>query len=555
MVIGILIFCNIIASYVHTYVDLTEEKRFTLTESTKKILTNTNNVILVKVLLEGEFPSGFKRLQQSTKEILDQFAAESGYVEYQFEDPNSGSIEEINNRRKELTKDGLVPTNLMVRTGSENKEQIIFPYAILSKGEKKIAVNLLESSAELGQEENLSNSISLLEYKLANGIQKLNKSSKKNVLFTKGHGELSEDQTQALFSLLNPFYNVGNINLDSALVLKKEIDLLIIAKPSLPFSEKNKFAIDQYIMNGGKVIFLIDRLAMNLDSMTSRKEYIPAPLEINLDDLLFKYGFRIEDAFVLDLECSRIPQVIGYQGGKPQIELFPWYYHPLLASNSTHAIVNNIDRVSSEFPSFIDTVKTKFPVKRSILLQSSSYSRYQLSPMKIDFEILHYKPDPKKFNKPSLPIAVLGEGEFNSLFENRVDESMQSSLQSLQIDFKMKSPSTSILVIADGDIAKNLYDKETGKFAPLGYNKWEKKVFNGNKDFMLNSIEYMTSPDNVLSARSKEIKLRLLDRIKAENEKSFWQFFNIGIPLILLILGGLINNYLRKRKYIKPLQI
>ncbi len=554
LIVGILIFTNVISSYIHTFLDLSEEKRFTLTPATKNIVSKIPDVIFVRVLLDGEFPAGFKRLQQSTREILNQFSSESGYIEYQFEDPNKGSIEEINTRRQELTKDGLIPTNLMVRTGSENKEQIIFPYAIVNYGERKIAVNLLESSAELSQEENLGNSISLLEYKLANAIQKLLYNEKKNILLSTGHGELSSDQTQSIVSLLSPFYNIGRVNLDSALILKKEVDLLIIPKPIIPFSEKNKFTIDQYIMHGGKVIFLIDRIAMSLDSMSTRKEYIPEPLELNLEDLLFKYGFRIESGFVLDLECSRIPQVIGQQGGKPQIELFPWYYHPLLASYSNHPIVSNIDRVSSEFPSFIDTIKSKNQLKRTVLLQSSQYSRYQLTPMKIGFDILHYKPDPTKFNKPGLPIAVLAEGEFSSLYENRVEESMLEGLKSINLDFQSKSPSTSLLVIADGDIIKNLFDKESGKFAPLGYNKYEKRVFNGNKDFLMNSIEYMCSKENVLSARSKEFKLRMLDKIKAENEKSFWQFLNIGIPVIVLAMFGFINQRVRQRKYIKPIK-
>ncbi|MFN8280907.1 MAG: gliding motility-associated ABC transporter substrate-binding protein GldG [Saprospiraceae bacterium] len=548
---GILLFVNIIASYIHGYVDLTEENRFTLTQATRNLLRSTNNVVLVHVLLEGDFPAGFKRLQQSTKEILDQFASESSYIEYVFEDPNVGSVEEINTRRKELTKEGLIPTNLMVRTGSENKEQIIFPYAILSLGERKVAVNLLESSAELNQDENLANSISLLEYKLAHGLQNLQTKEFKNVLITTGHGELDKDQTQSLFGNLDLFYNVGYVNLDSVPVLKKEIDLVIMAKPSLALSEKNKFTLDQYIMNGGKVIFLIDRLAMSLDSLNTRKEYIPEPLELNLEDLLFRYGFRIEPAFVLDLECSRIPQVIGSQGGKPQIELFPWYYHPLLSGYGDHPIVQNIDRVNSEFPSYIDTLKTKTGVRHTILITSSQYSRYQLAPTKIDFEILHYKPDPSKFNKPHLPVAVLGEGIFPSLYENRVDESMKSNLANLQLDFKSMSKPTSVLVVADGDIAKNLVDKETGKFSPLGYSKWERKAFNGNKDFLLNSVDYMINPDNVLAARSKEFRIRLLDRVKAENEKMKWQLINIGLPIFLLIITGLINHYIRKKKFIK----
>lgn len=552
LVAGILIFINILAHYFHSYIDLTEEKRYTLTSATKNILKDLNNTAHFEILLEGDFPSGFKRLQQATREMLNQFSNESSNIEYTFVDPNEGTPEEINQRRKNLSKDGLIPTNLMVRSGSENKEQIIFPYAILNLGEKKIAINLLEEQRiDANQEEDLGNSVSLLEYKLANAIQKLVHHEKKNILVSTGHGELNEEQTKALFALLYPFYNIGFINLDSVPIIKKEAHLLIIPKPTLAFSEQNKFTLDQYIMNGGKIIFLLDRLAMSLDSMNTRKEYIPEPLDLNLEDLLFKYGFRIEPGLVLDLECARIPQVIGQQGNKPQIELFPWYYHPLLASQTNHPIVANIDRITSEFPSFIDTIKTKLYTRKSILLSSSQYSRYQLAPMKIDFEILRYKPQPEKFNKPFLPIAVLAEGEFGSLYENRVDENMHNALRSINLEFKSKSPNTSIMVVADGDIVKNLFDKETGKFAPLGYSKFEKRTFNGNKDFLLNSVEYMLSPDNVLSARSKEIKLRMLDKVKAEQEKTQWQLFNIALPLVGLIAFGIFNNQWRKRKYIR----
>ncbi len=548
--LGILILINILGHYFHTYLDLTEEKRFTLTSSTKKILGKLDNTIRVQVLLEGDFPSGFKRLQQSTREILDQLSTESPYVEYQFDDPNEGTIEEINNRRKNLVKDGFKPTNLMIRSGTENKEQIIFPYAILNAGEKKIAINLLEEQRIDGnQDQDLGNSISLLEYKFANALHKLLQKDKNNILLSTGHGELSEEQTKALFSVLLPYFNVGRINLDSVPLIKKDADLLIIAKPISAFSEKNKFTLDQYVMNGGKIIFLLDKLAMSLDTLSTRKEYIPEPLELNLDDLLFRYGFRIEPALVVDLECSKIPIVIGNQGSKPQMDLFPWYYHPLFASYSQNSITNNIDRVYSEFPSFVDTLKTKSYTKKTVLLSSSNYSRYQMAPMKIDFEIARYKPQPEKFNKPNLPIAVLAEGEFNSLYENRLDDNMLNSLKSIHLEFKSKSPQTSIMVVADGDIVKNIFDKVSGQFAPLGYSKFEERTFNGNKDFILNSVEYMISADNVLSARTKDIKLRMLDQVKALKEKSKWQFINIVIPILLLASFGLINNWMRKKKY------
>lgn len=551
LILGIIVFINILSQYFNTYLDFTEEKRFTLTEPTKKLIKDVKNVVYIQVLLEGNFPSGFKRLQQSTKEILDQFNSENGYIEYEFENPNEGTVDVINARRKSYGEEGLIPTNLMVRSGSENKEQLIYPYAIVKLGDRKISVNLLENAPDLDQESNLSNSISLLEYKLATAIQKVHYPEKKNILFTTGHGELAREQTKSLVSLLNSSYNLAWINLDSTFIIKPEIDLLIIARPIIPFTEKNKFVLDQYVMNGGKIIWLVDGLKMSLDSLSTRNEFIPEPLDLNLTDYFFKNGIRINSNLVLDLECSRIPQVIGRTGDKPQIELFPWYYHPLIAPRSNHPIVSNIDRISLEFPSTIDTLKTKTDIKKTILLQSSQYSRYQTSPMKVGFEMMRYKPDPDKFNRPNLPIGILLEGTFGSLFENRLDEDMNNILSSIGIPFKTISSPTSMLVVADGDVIKNLYDKETGKFAPIGYNKYEKATFNGNKDFILNSIEFMINQNNILTARTKEFKLRMLDKVKAEKDKLYWQSINIVLPIILIVLFGAINFYWRKKKFIK----
>ena len=551
LILGIIVFINILSQYFNTYLDFTEEKRFTLTEPTKKLIKDVKNVVYIQVLLEGNFPSGFKRLQQSTKEILDQFNSENGYIEYEFENPNEGTVDVINARRKSYGEEGLIPTNLMVRSGSENKEQLIYPYAIVKLGDRKISVNLLENAPDLDQESNLSNSISLLEYKLATAIQKVHYPEKKNILFTTGHGELAREQTKSLVSLLNSSYNLAWINLDSTFIIKPEIDLLIIARPIIPFTEKNKFVLDQYVMNGGKIIWLVDGLKMSLDSLSTRNEFIPEPLDLNLTDYFFKNGIRINSNLVLDLECSRIPQVIGRTGDKPQIELFPWYYHPLIAPRSNHPIVSNIDRISLEFPSTIDTLKTKTDIKKTILLQSSQYSRYQTSPMKVGFEMMRYKPDPDKFNRPNLPIGILLEGTFGSLFENRLDEDMNNILSSIGIPFKTISSPTSMLVVADGDVIKNLYDKETGKFAPIGYNKYEKATFNGNKDFILNSIEFMINQNNILTARTKEFKLRMLDKVKAEKDKLYWQSINIVLPIILIVIFGTINFYWRKKKFIK----
>lgn len=551
IILGLLILINILAAYYYYYIDITTDKRFLLTKESKSTIENLPNPVFVKILLAGDFPAGFKRLQQSTIDICNQFHNISSNFEFEIENPLSGSEAQNNEVKKELAKSGIVPVNLRIKGSNENKEQLIYPYAIINYGERKISVNLLENVYGANQETNLSSSISLLEYKIVNGVQKALTANKKNILITKGNGELEDEQIKSLESAIYPYYNFDRINLDSSKFLDNYVDALIVVRPTQKFSERNKFIIDQYIMNGGKVLWFVDGMRINLDSLNTKIEIMPEVNDVNLTDMLFKYGVRIEPNLVLDIECAKIPQVIGKQGGKPQIELFPWYYHPLIGPVSVHPIVRNIDRILSEFPSSIDTVKTKFNVVKTPLLLTSQYSRFQLYPMKVSFDILRYKPDIEKFNKPHLPIAYLLEGNFSSNYENRVEESMINGLKSMNIEYKTQSPDNKMIVVADGDILKNLYDKSTGKFAPMGYNKFEELPLNGNKEFILNALEYLTNDKNILSARSKELKQRLLNGPKVEQEKSFWQFLNVALPLILLALLGIGNFYYRKNKYIK----
>lgn len=551
LVLGILVFLNILASLFNFSVDLSEDRRFSLTPATVHTIQTINDNIYIKVLLDGEFPAGFKRLRQGVNDLLFQYKKRNGFVSFEFENPNEGSVEEINKRRESLSKDGLVPINLQVRSGTEKNEQLIYPYAIFNYGERKIAVSLLENVPELDQEENLNNSISQLEYKFSNAIDKLLHPDKKNVLLTSANGELPTEETKAIETMLRPFYNVGRIQLDSVYQIKKETDVVLVIKPIKPFSERSKFILDQYIMNGGKMMWFIDALKMSLDSLASRAEFIPEPLDLNLGDQLFKYGVRIESNMVLDMECSRIPQVIGKIGDKPQIELFPWYYFPIPAPRTNHPIVNNIDRILMDFPASIDTLKTKQFVRKIPLIVSSNYSRFQLAPAKVSFDILRYKPEPDKFNKPNLIMGVLLEGTFNSSFENRVEESMLQSLKSIQADFKSNSPETKMIVVADGDLVKSFYDFNTNKFSTIGYSKFEKTAYNGNKEFFLNAMEYLTNKENILEARSKQYKIRLLNQVKIDEERSFWQILNLGLPLLLIVLFGFLNTYWRKKRYTK----
>ncbi|MFZ4544048.1 MAG: gliding motility-associated ABC transporter substrate-binding protein GldG [Saprospiraceae bacterium] len=547
---GVLILINILGSGVNMHLDLTEEKRFTLTKPTKELLKEVKDVMYVKVLLEGEFPAGFKRLQSSVREMLDDLRTHNGNIEYTFEDQNQGSNDEINKRRKQLAEDGIVPMQLTVKSSGETERKVIYPYAIFSFGNRSVAVNLLENQVPgQPQEITLNNSISTLEYKFANAIQKILFDQHPKIAFTKGHQELDIYRTADLErSLRQNSYSTERIILDSVAAISKDISVLVIAKPKTAFSEKDKFKIDQYAMNGGKVMWLIDRLSADMDSLQLTNRYIPHDYPLNLEDLLFKYGARIQPNLVLDLECARIPLRVGQTGQGQQFEMFPWYYHPLSASKSTQSIVKNLDRIWLQFPGTVDTIKTKTEVKKTVLLSSSDHSRLQFSPVELNFEILRYDADPAKFDKKSLPMAVLLEGSFPSLYENRVSEEMINGLKDLKMDYKTRSPETKMLVVSDGDIAANSFDSKNQVPNPLGYNVFMKYTF-ANKDFLMNAIEYMLDNKGVIESRSKEVKLRLMDDIRMKKEQTFWQFINIAVPLILLAIFGFVFNYLRKKRY------
>lgn len=551
IVIGIALLVFWLGQFFYVKIDLTEDKRYTLTDATEQTILKIEDVLFIRLLLDGEFPAGFRRLQTSTIEMLEGFKRINPNIEFVLDDPTYGDPETVAKRQEELAKDGVLPTNLRVREGTELQSKIIYPYALVYYGNRMVPVNLLENAPELDQETNLNNSVGLLEYKLANALDKIQKANKPIVAITTGHGELDSKQTRGFELLLKDFYQVGRLRLDSITSISQEISVVVVARPRYMFSDKEKFLLDQYVMNGGKLMFFIDALQLSLDSVAKYKDYIPQPYELNLEDLLFKYGCRINPELVLDIECSRIPQVIGMSGGKPQIELFPWYYHPLISPQMGHPISKNLDRVNLLFPSTIDTVETKTHIRKTALLQSSEYSRTQLVPVRINFDILKYDPDPSKFSKSNLLVGVLLEGNFPSLFENRLTRENQELLESIGQEFKKVSEETRIIVVSDGDLIRSQYDQSTERTSPLGYNKWENFTFKGNQDFLLNSIEYLLNPDGVVNSRSKEVKLRLLDTVRTKSEKNYWQLINLALPITAVIVIGVVFYIIRRRKYTK----
>lgn len=547
--VGIVILLNILGGFWYFRIDMTEEKRFTLSEATRRIARETNEIVYVKVLLEGTFPAGFKRLRDETEDMLKQLRKINPNIEYEFEDPSLGTVEQVNARRKELSDMGVMPVNLKIIESGERTEKLIFPIAIMNYGDRRLFIQLLENEvAGATPEENLNNSVSLLEYKFASALQKLTVKDKPIIMFTEGRGELDTMETLDLENFLDPYYRLGRLHLDSVVQISPEIDLLIIAKPGLPFSDKDKFKLDQYIMNGGKVVFMLDKLRVGLDSLRNRAQYIPPENDLQLDDLLFRYGARLNPDLVLDLECSRIPLTVGMLGNKPQVELFDWFYHPIVVPSMTHPITRSLDRVNLKFPCSIDTIKTKTDIRKTTLLQSSRYTRTQVAPVPLSFEILRYEKDPSKFNKDPRIMGLLLEGEFSSLFENRVTEGLLDGLSQLGISFKESSVPTRLVVISDGDFIRNSVNWETGQYNPAGFNLFENYRF-ANREFMINTIEYLLDEKGVLDARSREVKLRLLDGIRATEEKFFWQLINIVLPLLLLIVSGIGFYYWRKRSF------
>lgn len=554
---GILIFLNILANAriggqpLYGYLDLTADKRFTLTKGTKQLLRDLDDVVYVKVLLGGDFPAGFKRLQTATRDMLEDFRSETGFIEYDFEDPFAGPVKQVNERLETYRKENLQPISLRLPGQAETTTKAVLPYALVYYKGRNIPVNLMEGGPGIS-EESLNKAVRFLEYKLANAIQQLQKPEKPAIAFTAGHGELDPMETADLERSLRQFYNTGRLILDSVVQIDPRIAALIVAKPRFLFSDKDKFKIDQYVMNGGKVLWLIDALRVDLDSLNGRKEYLPLEYQLDLDDLLFHYGIRVQPNMVLDMQCTGIELVTGTIGDEPQMQLFEYPYHVVSTPRSTHPVVRNLGPVNLFYPSTIDTaVKTKYPLERTILLESSPKSRYQFAPVRMNFDFLRYPLEPDKFDKGPQPLALLLEGTFASLYENRLTESMRSSLDALNIPFKTQSPPNRMIVVSDGDMAKSGIDPQRREVIPLGYNRFVRYLFD-NKDFLLNAVEYLLDESGVAEARSKNVDLRLLDTARAQAEKGKWRLINFGVPLGGLVLFGMLYQFLRRRRYARP---
>ena len=561
IIILILIMVNLISSMIFTRFDLTSEKRYTLSLSTEKILQELDDIVFFKVYLEGEFPAGFKRLQRETKELLDEFRAHNKNIQYEFINPSSNeNVKERNDTYQLLIEQGLQPTNLQVKTKSGMDQQVIFPGALVSYRENQVAVELLETQMNVPPEAVLNNSIQNLEFKFTNAIRKISRKKKPTIAFIQGHGELDEQETFDIANTLSEDYSVvrliinGQIN---ALVKRALVDsvndeyriipkyaAIIVAKPDSVFSPKDKFIIDQYIMYGGKVLWLIDPVFASMDSIQRQESTVAVQNKIDLQDQLFTYGVKLNENLVMDLVAMSIPLRTGQIGSQAQISFFPWYYFPLVTPFEKHPIVKNLNTIKTQFVSSIDLVKS-VNVKKTVLLQTSPYSRVIPVPTMVSLAITREQPDEKYYHGPPQTVAVLLEGVFQSDFKNRVPPSVS---QSKEIGFKDQSQPTSMIIVSDGDIIRNQFHYREGYPLPLGYDQFTRETF-GNKSFILNALNFLTDGSELISIRSRELKLRLLDKTKVNNNKVFWQVFNLLAPVVLVMFIGLILIWLRRRKY------
>jgi ABC-2 type transport system permease protein len=542
----ILILINIIGSYKFARVDLTSEKRYSLSHPTIKLVGSLEDMIYVKVYLKGDFPAGFKRLSNATREMLDEFRAyANGNMEYVFINPSENpNIKERNQGYAELVTQGLQPTSLEVAEEGGSSQKIIFPGAIMSYRERELPIQLLKTQLGAPPELTINNSIEGLEYELSNTIRKLIKKTASKIAFIEGHGELTALEVQDISNTLREYYLVERVTINEKLDALNGFRTAIIAKPSQAYSEKDKFIIDQFIMNGGRVLWFMDGVSTSMDSLVTAPVTMGIPLDNNLDDQLFKYGVRINKDLVQDVQSGLIPLNTSIVGSPPKWELFPWIYFPLIMPNVDHPIVSNLNAIKCEFVSSLDTVFAN-GINKTILLKTSNHARKVTAPVKISLELIKNLPDEELFTDPGTPLAVLLEGQFTSVFKNRIPANIANDST---IGFKPIGSNNKMIIVADGDMIRNHVQRSSGKTYPLGFDKYTGQEF-GNKDFVLNCVDYISDDSDLITVRSRELKLRLLNKQKIQDERVKWQLVNTGLPVVVVGLMGLLIMFLRKRKY------
>jgi gliding-associated putative ABC transporter substrate-binding component GldG len=544
---GIILGVNIISNYTFKRFDLTHDKRYTLSETSLNIIKQAKEPLFIDVFLEGNFPADIKRLQTETRQLLEEFQAYNSNVIFQFINPLED--EELRDQTIEsFYERGLTPINITVEDKGKQSQEMVFPWAIATYGNKSTKIPLLKNMMGASTEEKVVSSVQHLEFALSNAFNTIVKDKEKKVAVLKGNGQLEDVFMGDALKQIRENYFIAPFTLDSVAVSPertltqlKEYDLAIMAKPTERFTDEEKLVLDQYIINGGKMLWMIDAVNIEMDSLYNEGATLAIPRDLNLNDLFFKYGVRINPTLVKDIMATPIALATGDQGSATNYSQFPWFYAPMIYPELEHPIVKNIEAIRLDFTNAIDTLKNG--IKKTVLLRSSPYSKAVGTPVDVALSMVSERPDKTEFqNTGNIPVAVLLEGSFTSMYKNRV-------LPFKDKDYKENGTATEMIFVSDGDVIKNQLDNNHLPLE-LGYDKWTNTLY-GNKEFILNSINYLLGDKGLVNIRSKEVQLPLLDKEKVYENYTTTQLTTIGFPLILLAVFGVIFYFIRKKQYVK----
>ncbi|MDR0789475.1 MAG: gliding motility-associated ABC transporter substrate-binding protein GldG [Bacteroidales bacterium] len=557
----VLVFVNVVGYYLFARIDLTQEKRYSLSKPTKQFLSSLKDVVFIRCYLEGDMSANYKVLRNETREMINQFRSYNSNIEYEFFDPNSFETkQEQGDFYKRLLDMGFRP--LMNRTTKSNSEvkQYIFPYIEITYGGRTSVFSLISSKDGFNEESIISNSTSNLEYNLYTALRNMTQPIRKKVALLMGHGEWQIPYVWDFAQALGEYYSVDTISINEKInalterrydtaesaapkKLINKFDCLIIAKPTRIFSYKDLYIIDQYVMQGGKILWLIDPLTASMDSLQATAQTYAITNFTGVEDPLFRYGVRLQTNLIMDKQCSKVPIKTGeYSNGQPQFTYFPWHFFPEISPNAQNIITDKINPVKLEFASVIDTIENN--IKKTPLLFTSDYTRLLNTPVIVSLQMLKQKQDDRLFTQSHLPVAMLLEGDFTSAFQHRLAPEME---QNMEIAFREKSDSNAMIVVADGDIIRN--DFVNGEMLPLGYDKYTNQMY-GNKEFLINCVNYLCGDKNVIPLRSREVIMRKLEVAKMEREKTLWQVINVAIPVALVVVFGCCVGFVRRKKFV-----
>ena len=551
--VAIILFVNVLGSFFHGGIDLTADKRYTITDASLKYVKELKHPLQLTVYIKGEVPAGFKKLANAAENIANNYhRISNGNFSIQYEKPGEGLSDSAKAYLFDsLQQLGVHPTNVKSQATdrSQSEETLVFPGAVLTGENGQIGIDFLEGQSSLDGLDALNKATSQLEYKITRAIKILERSKIPVVGYLAGNGEVLDLQVYDMIeNVLKKEYGFGLIQVDSVPFIPQQFDILLVNKPMRPFSEKQKLMIDQYIMHGGKVIWALDNLFASMDSLQrSNGSFLAYDMALNLDDQLFKYGVRINRDLVQDLESDQVPSIVGNIGDKPQIQLLPWPYAPLVSDVVSHPISRNLDKVLTSFPQSIDTVST-IGISKNILLSSSIYGRKISTPALVEWKPVKTESDLQSFQVQHIPVAVLLEGSFTSLYKNRISAEQQLSIErNTGSKYLSNSTSNQMIVISDGDIFLNPVSEEDGPLA-MGSNKYTRIQY-GNKEFFKNILFYLSDGKDLLSSRSKNFQLRLLNKEMLMAQTVFWKIFNLITPVLMLLICMLIFRQIRMRKY------